>query len=422
MMNETKNDKKTSNKRNSRNPHYTSSTRKPKSIKDAKNRRARRRKLKRLRLLICTLFLILICLALSIGIRAVISLITKPSVPQEQSSQSSDAEDSKHKSKINTSGVDVEELVIDKSSTNTDEPVKIVVSSIGDCTLGTDVNFNQATSLNAYYETHGPDYFFKNVRPILENDDLSIVNMEGTLTTSEDRQDKTFAFKGPAEYAKILSGSSVEAANMANNHSRDYGEQSYTDTLKALEDEGIVTFGYEHVKILDIKGVKVGVTGIYELAEHLEKKQQVKENIAALKESGAQLIIINFHWGIEREYIPNDTQKQLAHLAIDEGADLVIGHHPHVLQGVEKYKDKYIAYSLGNFCFGGNSNPGDKDTMIFQQTFTISNKSVEKNDDINIIPCSLSSSGGYNDYCPTVLEGAEKQRVLDKIKKYSEEL
>ncbi|MCB6575097.1 CapA family protein, partial [Phascolarctobacterium faecium] len=73
-------------------------------------------------------------------------------------------------------------------------------------------------------------------------------------------------------------------------------------------------------------------------------KQQVKENIAALKEAGAQLIIVNFHWGIEREYLPNDTQKKLAHLAIDEGADLVIGHHPHVLQGVEKYKDKYIAY------------------------------------------------------------------------------
>ena len=170
---------------------------------------------------------------------------------------------------------------------------------------------------------------------------------------------------------------------------------------------------------MDVNGVKVGLTGIYELAEHLGKKQQVKENIAALKEAGAELIIVNFHWGIELEYVPNETQKKLAHLAIDEGADLVIGHHPHVLQGIEKYKGKYIAYSLGNFCFGGNSNPQDKDTIIFQQTFTIEDGKLKEDDNINIIPCSVSSKSNINDYCPTPLEGDEKQRVLDKIEEYS---
>lgn len=244
--------------------------------------------------------------------------------------------------------------------------------------------------------------------------------MEGTLTTEEQREDKTYAFKGPPEYAAILSGSSVEAANLANNHSRDYGEKSYTDTITALEGAGIATFGFERADVMEIKGVKVGLTGIYELAEHMEKKQQVKENIAALKEAGAQLIIVNFHWGIEREYVPNDTQKALARLAIDEGADLVIGHHPHVLQGVEKYKGRYIAYSLGNFCFGGNSNPEDKDTMIFQQTFTITKDGVKKDEAINMIPCSLSSANGYNDYCPVPLEGSEKERVLNKIEEYSQ--
>ena len=298
----------------------------------------------------------------------------------------------------------------------------LTVSSIGDCTLGTDVNFNQDTSLNAYYNAQGADYFFQNVRSILSEDDLTIVNMEGTLTDSDQRENKTYAFKAPPEYASILSGSSVEAANLANKHSHDYGSQSYTDTIAALEGAGVSTFGDDRAKILEIKGVKVGLTGIYELADHLKKKQQVKENIAALKEAGAQLIIVNFHWGIEREYLPNDTQKKLAHLAIDEGADLVIGHHPHVLQGVEKYKDKYIAYSLGNFCFGGNSNPEDKDTMIFQQTFTFKKGVVQKNDDIQMIPCSLSSATGYNDYCPTPLEGDSKQRVLDKIEEYSKDL
>ena len=88
----------------------------------------------------------------------------------------------------------------------------------------------------------------------------------------------------------------------------------------------------------------------------------------------------------------------------------------------EKYKDKYIAYSLGKFCFGGNSNPEDKDTMIFQQTSTFKKGVVQKNDDIQMIPCSLSSATGYNDYCPTPLEGDSKQRVLDKIEEYSKDL
>lgn len=317
--------------------------------------------------------------------------------------------------------MEVQELVLNTNQpVLANEPVTLTISSIGDCTLGTDINFAHSTSLNAFYDLYGPDYFFQNVRSVLEADDLTIVNMEGTLTESNQRQNKTYAFKGPAEYSDILVKGSVEAANLANNHSKDYGEQSYTDTVAALEDTGIPTFGFDRVKILDIKGVKVGLTGIYELAEHLEKKQQVKDNITALKEAGAQLIIVNFHWGAEREYTPNDTQKTLAHLAIDEGADLVIGHHPHVLQGIEKYKNKYIAYSLGNFCFGGNSNPSDKDTIIFQQTFTIEDGVVQKDDQINIIPCSISSTASHNDYCPTVLEGERKQKILDKIKTYSQ--
>lgn len=304
------------------------------------------------------------------------------------------------------------------------EPAKvsITISSTGDCTLGTDENFNYTTSLNAYYEAQGADYFLQNVREIFEKDDLTIVNMEGTFTNETSRADKTFAFKASPEFVSILTGSSVEAANIANNHSHDYGEKSYTDTIQTLDDAGIESFGYERVKVLDVKGIKVGVTGIYELATHEGCADDVKKNIQALKEAGAQIIIANFHWGIEREYLPNDTQKMLAHLAIDEGADLVIGHHPHVLQGVEKYNGKYIAYSLGNFCFGGNSNPSDKDTMIVQQTFHFEDGALTASDDLTLIPCSLSSSSGYNDYCPTPLTGDEKQRVLDKVESYSKDL
>lgn len=384
-------------------------------IKEIKRRKARRRRMRLIRRAVILLSFALACFLLVFAIRGIFHR-EEPKTPKK--AESTEPE-------IDTSQVEVEHFVLSEKGKKAakDGSVKITVSSAGDCTLGTDENFDPDKSLNAYYNSRGADYFFQNVRSIFEEDDLSIVNLEGTLTSETQREDKLYAFKAPEEYVDILTSGSIEAANVANNHSSDYGEQSFTDTLAVLDKAGIARFGYEQVNILKMGDVNIGLTGIYELAEHMEKEQQVKENIAALKKEGADLIIVNFHWGTEREYTPNETQKALAHLAIDEGADLVIGHHPHVLQGIEKYKDKYIAYSLGNFCFGGNSNPEDKDTMIFQQTFTITKKgNVKKDDDINIIPCSISSSGGYNDYCPTPLEGEEKQRVLDKIDEYSEGL
>ena len=391
-------------------------------IKDVKRRNARRRRRKKQRHLLVLFLLLALFIGVIGGTRAVMLRSKEDKAAKTAATSNKTDKTTEDKSEQTSSNVDVQEIKIDTGDPESKKEVSITISSMGDCTLGTDVNFNQSTSLNAYYNMNGPDYFFQNVRSILEKDDLSIVNMEGTLTDSTTREDKTYAFKAPAEYAGILSGSSVEAANLANNHSSDYGGQSNTDTIKALEDAGVATFGFDQTKILDIKGVKVGLTGINELAEHMGKAEQVKENIAALKEAGAQLIIVNFHWGMEKEYYPDDTQKQLAHLAVDSGADLVIGHHPHVLQGVEKYKDKYIAYSLGNFCFGGNSNPSDKDTMIVQQTFTFQKGELKESSDLNLIPCSLSSTSSHNDYCPTPLEGDEKQRVLDKITQYSTNL
>lgn len=300
-----------------------------------------------------------------------------------------------------------------------DTPVTLTISVVGDCTLGTDEAFDYSTSLNAYFENYGKEYFLQNVKSIFEADDLTIANNEGTFTDSSSREDKTFAFKAPASFAGIYSSSSVEAVNTANNHSHDYGEQSFQDTMDAMDALGIVHFGYDETAVMDIKGVKVGLVGIYELYDHLEREQQLKDNIAKVKEDGAELIIVIFHWGNEKETVPDSNQTTLGHLAIDLGADLVCGHHPHVLQGIEEYKGKNIVYSLGNFCFGGNKNPSDKDTMIFQQTFTVENGELVEDDVTNIIPCSLSSESGYNNYQPMVLEGSEKERVLQKIEEFS---
>ena len=309
----------------------------------------------------------------------------------------------------------------DSSNATVSSPVSLTLSVVGDCTLGTDETFDYDTSLNAYYENYGADYFLQNVKDIFSTDDLSIANFEGTLTDSDEREDKTFAFKAPASYASILTGGSVEAVNTANNHSHDYGDQSFDDTLAALDDTGIVHFGYDETAVMDVKGIKVGLVGIYELYDHLEREQQLKDNIAKVKADGAQLIVVIFHWGNETETVPDSNQTTLGRIAIDEGADLVCGHHPHVLQGIETYKGRNIVYSLGNFCFGGNSSPSDMDTMIYQQTFTIDADGVKKDNVTNIIPCSISSAAydGYNNYQPTPAEGDEATRILGKINERS---
>ena len=299
------------------------------------------------------------------------------------------------------------------------DPVSLTLSVVGDCTLGTDEYFDYDTSLNAYYENYGADYFMANVKSIFSKDDLTIANFEGTLTESTEREDKQFAFKAPASYANILTAGSVEAVNTANNHSHDYGEESFNDTLKALDTANILHFGYDETAVTEVKGVKVGLVGIYELNDHLGREEQLKQNIAKVKQDGAQLIVVIFHWGNEKEEVPDENQKTLGHLAIDEGADLVCGHHPHVLQGIEEYKGKNIAYSLGNFCFGGNAYPSDMDTIIFQQTFTIDQNGVKDDNATNIIPCSISSDSDYNNYQPTPAEGEEAPRIIQKIQKRS---
>lgn len=114
----------------------------------------------------------------------------------------------------------------------------------------------------------------------------------------------------------------------------------------------------------------------------------------------------------------------LAHSAIDHGADLVLGHHPHVLQGIETYKGKNIVYSLGNFCFGGNSGPNDMDAMIFQQTFTLEDGELVGDNVTNITPVKISGSWaqGVNDYQPTPVEGDTGEGIISRIEEYSQSL
>lgn len=312
---------------------------------------------------------------------------------------------------------------MEKTTKRKNKTVSFTISAVGDCTFGTDENFAYEGSMPAKYDEVGDfNYFFENVKSVFEEDDLTIVNFEGTLTDSTTREDKQFAFKADKSYAEILTDGFVEAANLANNHSKDYGEQSYNDTMDALDEAGITNFGYDRVAIKKVKGIKVGLVGTYVLADGLGVKDSMEKNIQDLKDEGAQVIIASFHWGEEKAEYPNDVQVELAHAAIDAGADLVLGHHPHVLQGIEQYKGKNIVYSLGNFCFGGNMYPSDMDTMIFQQTFTLKGGKLQEDNVTNIIPCSVSSVEGYNNYQPTPAAGEKETEILNKITQRSQGL
>lgn len=295
----------------------------------------------------------------------------------------------------------------------------IKVSCAGDCTLSSDVNFSGGT-FEDVLSANNKDYtyFFKNVKSVFEQDDVTIVNLEGTLSKNGERADKTFAFRGDPENVNILKEGSVEAVTLANNHSQDYGTVSLEDTKDILRDAGIEYAMNSEIAALNVKGVNIAVIGLYQLDGSAD---ELVSSVMS-KAADADLKIVQIHWGIEKDAEPSEEQVNLAHIAIDKGADLVIGHHPHVIQGVEKYKGKYICYSLGNFCFGGNPNPSDTDTMIFTQTFSFREGTVAKNDDYIIIPCSITSSKSSNNYQPTPLEGDEKIRVEEKIRERSKNL
>jgi poly-gamma-glutamate synthesis protein (capsule biosynthesis protein) len=309
--------------------------------------------------------------------------------------------------------VDGKEDVEEKNNT-------IKISFAGDCTIGYDERSSYAYSLPFVLEKQNNNYgyFFEKVKPVFEKDDLTIVNLENPFTTSIKRRDKQFCFKGELSYANILRAGSIEMVNIANNHIYDYSKEGFLDTIQILKNANIYYSGENYIAYYEVRDITIASIGYRGWSTYI--KPNVSRDIKKAKEK-ADIVLVSFHWGDENKNYPNDVQKNLGRFAIDEGADIVVGHHPHVIQGIEKYKGKYIVYSLGNFCFGGNKNPRDKDTFIFQGEFTVIDKKITKIQG-NIIPCSISSVNNINNYQPTILEGDEKQRVLNRIYDYSNKL
>lgn len=305
------------------------------------------------------------------------------------------------------------------------QEIRITISAAGDVTLG---NYYDQGYWGTFRETYDkeqdPSYFFENVYDIFSADDMTIVNLEGPLTLAEERrEEQTYCISGDPEYVNILTAGSVEAVGMGNNHRLDYFQQGTEDTVKVLDEVGI-PYAYDRYtgKYETAQGILIGFVSVNEVGQGAGVEKYIKEGIEALQEEGCDLILASCHWGVEREYYPEDYQKTLGRKCIDWGADLVIGHHPHVIQGIEEYEGKYIIYSLGNFCFGANRNPEDKDCLIVQQTFTFIDGEKQEGTQLKVIPCSVSSVTNRNDYKPTPAEGEEAGRILDRLNEYSLDL
>lgn len=290
-----------------------------------------------------------------------------------------------------------------------------ILTFVGDCTLGANPsNFYAGVG---FVKTVGDDYDypFRNVRSYFEGDDATFVNLEGPLTNVGNPADKTHTFRGPTAYSRILTGSSVDAVTLANNHSMDYGQIGYDSTVETLENADIPFVERDKTCLVTLDGgLKIGLYGMvyYDLDQ-----QAMEAGIAALKEQGADVIIVAPHWGVEGSYQPNQVQIDLGHAAIDAGANIVWGSHPHVLQPMEEYRDGLILYSMGNFCFGGNGAPDDLDSALIQQEVVKTPDGRISLGRRRIVPCAIGSQPGKNNYQPTPMEvdSQSYRRVLEKL-------
>ena len=300
-----------------------------------------------------------------------------------------------------------------------DGSVIVTISATGDVTIGGDTRKKSKSIFDKQLELEpsGLAFPMENVADVFAQDDMTLVNFEGTLTTRKSATKNTYSFAAPPEYVQVLTSGNIEAVSLENNHVMDHGENGYKDTCDTLSANGIVYSGhYGGTLYYTDTGVTIGMLSYQTFnGKYPAIYEAIEGDIAGLREAGADLVIVSYHWGEEKDYVPNERQVPLGRATIDAGADLVIGHHSHRINPIEEYKGRYICYSLGNFSFAGNSRPDDMDTYIFQQRFRVYPDGVTENEGFRIIPCSISSQENVNDFKPTLKDAAGSAAVVERL-------
>lgn len=295
-------------------------------------------------------------------------------------------------------------------------------SFIGDCTLACNEDMKgYPESIISYITNYGFEYPFKNVKSLLEKDDLTIANVECVLSdVRTGKRKKTYNFRAPTDYAQILVNGSIEVANLANNHTLDYGETGMTNTKSALDAVGIAYFEESNVYYYEKDGIKIAFYGLSSDYFNINKKA-MRDSIAEFKANGGNAAIVTIHMGSEYATIRTTRQTRAAEYAIDSGADLVVMHHAHVVLGADIYKNRYAFYGLGNFCFGGNfrlqrstykTERNSLETIVLGVRLDFADDGEYMGQQVTIYPAYTSGNAPVNDYSPIFVSGEQADSVI----------
>ncbi len=303
------------------------------------------------------------------------------------------------------------------------EAEKVVLSFLGDCTLGmNEIDHGKKKSLDYYIGEFGYGYCFEKVRYILEQDDMTVANLECVLADSPDGLDKKtkkqYNFRAYESYVDILTEGSVEAVTLGNNHTGDYGRQGFESTVRVLEESPVEWFGSTvyggRSCIIERDGIRIGLVGSH-VSYYWQYVDEMKAVFDELRREQCQVIIAVIHAGVEYDKRHDDNQTKMAKRFIQWGADIVIGHHPHVLQGFEVIDGVPIYYSLGNFVFAGNFLIRTTYTVILQMALSFSEEGKYLGCRANLIPCRLSTHHETNYYQPYPVTGIEAGRAIRQM-------
>lgn len=291
------------------------------------------------------------------------------------------------------------------------EPEYFTISMVGDCTL-------TSSQYNDHFESvldGDMSWPFSGTIQYFEDDYLTIANLECSFSDTPLSGTGTFQFCGAAENVQILLDGSVEFVTLANNHTMDFGQTGLENTQKVLDNAGVAYAPPDGSYVYQTgDGISIGLYA----ARWCAGEQEIRAGVSALAaREDVDIVICLMHWGIEGSYQVTSGQEQLGRAAIDAGADIVYGSHPHVLQRIDEYNGGWIVNSLGNWSFGGNTAPRDRDTAIVQFTVKRDLDGTVSVEGYEAIPCCLSSTEGVNDYRPVPYEeGSEAyERTMSKL-------
>lgn len=294
---------------------------------------------------------------------------------------------------------------------------RIVICLVGDVLLASGVGESIAAN--------GPDYPWKDTADVLKESDIAIANLECAVSTRGDPEpDKEYTFRA---LPRVLDGAvkaGVDVLTLANNHVLDFGQEAMLDTINYIKEKKMLTAGAGLNEdeatlpaIVEIGGKKVAVLAFSRIIPRSswiagkEKPglasghnyQMMMDRVKATDQE-ADITVVSMHWGDETEDYPDRKEVQLAHALVDAGADIVVGHHPHVLQGIEFYQGKVIAYSLGNFIFTMASGKAMEGAIL-----QVTDGGGEEGYGARIIPTYI------NNGTTRILKGADRKMVLDRF-------